>query len=404
MPPTLTIAGSQTHERTEDVDRSSASREHLPTLDGLRGLAILAVVAFHTAVVVSHDAPWAYHDTPPVYAWPMFAGSLGVDLFFVLSGFLVLRSWRSIRERYADAGVRSIVEFARRRARRILPPYWFALAILIVWRAPEWLATAHGWRNIAMFVSLNQFLDPALPHELNTVTWSLTTETHFYVLAPMLAAAWVRFGWRTTLGLVIALSIGWRLLAGGTGDSAEWILGRADQFAAGMAAAALVAEHRAGRSARLLRWLTGRRAGLVLGGGLACLALAHGALRLQPKPLPFLVALHPLAGVMMAGLLVRGLCRGPGSMGALGNPVLRWIGLVSYSLYLWHWPFLAEASARWGARGPVVAGALGAAVGVAVLSYVVLERPFTRPALGRRRSYGYRWVGNRTEATIAISP
>lgn len=366
----LTVPTAQTHECR------SPERDHLPTLDGLRGVAILAVVAFHVAVVVSHGAPWAYRDAPPVYAWPLFAGSLGVDLFFVLSGFLVLQSWRSLRERYADDGVRSIVEFARRRGRRILPPYWFALAILIVWRAPEWLETAHGWRNIGLFISLNQFLDTDLPHRLNTVTWSLTTEAHFYVLLPILAAAWARFGWRKTLGVVLLVSIFWRLRAGGTGDSAEWIMGRVDQFAAGMAGACVIAEYQAGRSTPLLRWLTRRRAGLILGTGLASLALAHGALRLVPKPLPFLIALHPLAGLAMAGLLVRVVSRG--SIGVLSNPVLRSIGLFSYSLYLWHWPLLAESSARWGAEAPVVTGALAAAAIVAVLSYAFLERPFTR--------------------------
>lgn len=376
-----TIARAQTHERTEGTDRSSPLREHLPGLDGLRGVAILAVVAFHVAVVVSHNAPWAYRDSPPVYAWPLFAGSLGVDFFFVLSGFLVLRSWRSIRERYVNDGTGSIVEFARRRGLRILPPFWFALAVLIVWRAPEWLTSAHGWRDIGLFLSANQFLDPGLPRELNTVTWSLTTETHFYLLLPILAAAGVRFGWRTTLGGLVALSIAWRMWMGGTGGPAEWIFGRADQFAAGMAAAALMSEHATRRSSPMLRWLTGRWAGLVLGGGLFCLALTHGALRLVPKPLAFLVLLHPLAGLAMAGLLVRWVSRG--SIGALGHPTLRWIGLISYSLYLWHWPILAEVAARWGPRPWVVAGALAVAAAVSVASYALLERPFARATVTR---------------------
>lgn len=359
---------AQTHER------SSSGRDHLPGLDGVRGLAILAVVAFHVAVVLTNDAPWAYRDAPPIFAWPVFAGSLGVDLFFVLSGFLVLRSWRSIRERYADDGVRSIVEFARRRGRRILPPYWVALAILVAWRAPQWIETAHGWRNIGLFVSLNQFLDTDLPRQLNVVTWTLTTETHFYIALPFLAALWIRFGWRPALAVIVAASIGWRLFAGGTGNSAEWIFGRVDQFAAGMAAAVLYAEYRAGRSSRALRWLTAPGVGTALIAGLGSLALAHGALRLQPKPLWFLALLHPLAGLAMAALLVRGLVRG--SVDVFSNPALRWLGLISYSLYLWHWPLLTETTARWGTAGPVVAASVVAAICVAIVSYRVLERPF----------------------------
>lgn len=355
---------------------------HVPALDGLRGLAILAVVAFHVAVVMSDGAPWAYRTSPPVYSWPAFAGSLGVDLFFVLSGFLVLRSWQGIRERHAGDGVRSLVEFARRRGRRILPPYWVALAVLVVWRAPEWLSTLRGWRNIGMFVSLNQFLDPGLPQQLNTVTWSLTTETHFYVLVPLLALAGLRLGWRRTLAATLALTVAWRIVHGGTGGEAEWILGRADQFVAGMAAASLVAAHAAGRTSAVGRWLTGPWAGRILWTGLGLLALAHGGLRLAPKPLGFLVLLHPIAGIAMAGLLARGLMRG--SIARLDAPVigppLRWLGVASYSLYLWHWPLLAEAVRAWGPSVPVVGAALAAGLAVSALSYRFLERPFTKPS------------------------
>lgn len=383
----------------ERVHKLAPDRSHIPALDGIRGVAILAVVAFHVAVVASHGASWSYSESPPLYSWPIFAGSLGVDAFFVLSGLLVYRSWQGLRSRNRDDGLRTIVEFARRRGRRILPPYWVALAVLLVWRTPEWLSTAHGWRNIAMFTSLNQFMDPSLPNDLNTVTWSLTTEAHFYAALPLLALAVGRLGVRKAIVLLLITTVAWRITAGGTGAEAEWIFGRIDQFAAGMGAATLVSDHQAGKTSALLDWLSGRSARWTLGAGLAALALTHGALRLRPKPLVFLAVLHPLAGLMIAGLLVSILCGN--SVRVLQSRVLRWLGLISYSLYLWHWPLLAEGTARWGAAPPVLAGAVALGLAIAVLSYALLERPFQRvPA----RQEPQRGLGNRTEATIANPP
>lgn len=363
-------------------DRSTAarvaSRNELPMLDGVRGLAMVGVVAFHVAVIWTDNAPWAYREAAPVGLWPAFTGSLGVDVFFVLSGFLVFQSWQSIRRRHTDESVRSVIEFARRRARRIYPPYLVVLAVLIPIRTPGWLDSADGWANIGLFVSLNHFLVPRLPHALNTPLWTLTTETHFYVALPFMAFVGFRYGWRKMLVALLLTTIVWRVYAGGTGGSAEWILGRADQFAAGMVASTLFADHRAGRPSALLRWLTGRWAGWVLGLAFTCLAVAHGGLRLLPKPLAFLVLLHPVAALLIAGLVVRGVCNG--GLRVFRHPLLRWAGAISYSLYLWHFPVLTEAVKRTGRGAGTLVGALAVALAFGVVSYLLLERPF----IGRR--------------------
>jgi peptidoglycan/LPS O-acetylase OafA/YrhL len=259
-----------------------------------------------------------------------------------------------------------------------------------------------------MFASLNQFLDPHLPEQLNTVTWSLTTEAHFYLALPLFAIVGARYGWGRLLTLLLVATVGWRLVAGGTGDQAEWILGRADQFVAGMVAFTLVERHRSGTLTRLGRWLTGRRAGWILGSTLAAVALTHGVLRLVPKPLLFLSLLHAVTGVAVAGLVVRGLCTD--GMRLFRSPVvgrvLAGLGLISYSLYLWHWPILAEAARRWGASAAVLSLAAVASLAVAVLSYAILERPFlgkgTSPA--KPAPSDQRRDGTTTEATIAKSP
>jgi peptidoglycan/LPS O-acetylase OafA/YrhL len=376
-----------------------ASCDHVRGLDGLRGLAIFAVVAFHAAVVVTEHADWAYHRRPPFYLWPLFAGSLGVDVFFVLSGFLVYRSWRTIKLRHRGNPFRAFAEFGRRRVRRLVPPYWFCLLILIPWRAPQWFGAARGPRNVLMFVSLNQFLDPGLPRRINAVTWSLTTEMHFYVLLPVLALLLVRLRWGRFVIAMLATAVVWRATAGGTGGAAEWIFGRVDQFGVGMAAAMLIADESASRRSSVVRLLHARATPWVLGLVLGVVGLTHGAMRLAPKPDLFLLVLHPLAGIAIAGCVVRAMTRG--SMSALGHRPLTWLGTISYSLYLWHWPLLTETVGRWGPTSYALTGALAASVAIATLSYMLFERPLLRPraATGTNRDEKLSIGGLQTQTT-----
>jgi peptidoglycan/LPS O-acetylase OafA/YrhL len=348
--------------------------QRLQALDGVRGVAIVAVVAFHTAVMATRGAGWAGQTNPPAGLMPVFAGKLGVDVFFVLSGFLVLRSWQDLRGRLGHRD--AVSEFARRRARRILPAYWFSLLLLVPLRAPEWLTSFSGFENIVVFASLQQFLDVQLPHRLNVVTWSLTTEVHFYVLLPALAYLFVRFGWRKVLPLLVAGAVVWRVLNGGTGGEAEWIFGRVDGFAAGMVAATLYDDHRAGRHQALVAALRSRWAGMVLAVAFLAVAAPLGVMQLLPKPLAYQASLHAIVGLLIAAWLVRGACEGFPKV--FSNRALRGLGDVSYSLYLWHWPILMEASARYGNSAQVLAGALGVTAVLTAITYAAFERPFMK--------------------------
>jgi peptidoglycan/LPS O-acetylase OafA/YrhL len=370
MPPPTTAGSTGT---SPTVAAPTGSRGRVAALDGLRGLAIVAVVLFHVAVMATRDAPWIGNASPPVVLWPLFAGKLGVDVFFVLSGFLCMQSWHQLRSRHAAS--RSIREFTKRRARRIIPPYWFSLLLLVPLRAPEWLTTWNGWWNILTFASVQQFMDPQLPHHVNVVTWSLTTEVHFYVLLPLLAVVLRRLGWAKLVIGMIGLSVLWRFANGGTGTEAEWIVGRIDQFVAGMAAASLVTG--APRSA-LVRTLLHRRTGWILAAAATAVAVPLGATQLLRKPLAFEATFHAAFGLVAAAWLVRLVLSGRPSR--LELPWLGTIGAVSYSLYLWHWPLMMEASIRWGPSAVVLTGALAASVVMTWISYVLLERPFTRPS------------------------
>lgn len=371
--------GTERQMRASPVRTATSSTgTHVASLEGLRGVAIAAVVMFHTAVMATRGASWAGVSSPPLELWPVFAGKLGVDVFFVLSGFLVFRSWQQLRRRYDGSSPAALLEFGRRRARRILPPYWFSLAVFIPLRSPEWLLSWHGWSNVLMFASGQQFLEPELPHRINAVTWSLTTEIHFYLLLPFLALVFVRTGWARLLVALIACSIVWRVATGGTGGQSEWILGRADQFAAGMAASAVVAEHARGQTSAILRLVRARFAGWVMVIVLLAIAIPLAATQLLPQPMAFQSTFHVFAGLLIAGFIVRLLTTDRRSV--LSNRVLCGLGACSYSLYLWHWTLMMEATRHWGNGAHVIGAALAVSAVMTAVSYRFFEKPFTRSA------------------------
>lgn len=360
-------------------------------LDAARGLAVMAVVAYHCfSLAVREPRP----DGDVGLGWSVLgAGRLGVDLFFVLSGYLLAGSWQTSR-RHGGRRLRAgLADYWRRRLLRILPAYWLSLAVLVPLVAPELLHSAGGPARLALLATLQQHLVEGLPGQVNLAYWSLTTEVHFYLLVPALAAALSRMGARALLPVTLAASLGWRVLAPG-GLPESWIVGRLDQFVAGMAAAGVVAAvDRVGVSeaGRLVRLLTARWTGWILGGALAGLGLYHGARFSQVAPLPGDDLVHPGAGLLIAGLMIRALCppvrRLPRALGG----ALAGVGTISFGLYLWHYPILeyglgAAGLPRPGAPGLAVVAALmvgvagAAAAGVA--SYRLVEAPFLR----RRRA------------------
>src|SRR4051794_8629228 len=109
----------------------------LAALDGVRGMAVLVVVVWHLYRVLASSAGFDSVHVAAIW-WPLGATRLGVDVFFVLSGFFVVRSWRATRERTGSFSG-SVRDFLRRRAARILPAYWVSLVVLVPLVAPELL-------------------------------------------------------------------------------------------------------------------------------------------------------------------------------------------------------------------------------------------------------------------------
>jgi peptidoglycan/LPS O-acetylase OafA/YrhL len=316
-------------------------RPRLPFIDGLRGLALLMVLLYHASMVTV-----AVPIRTPLGAWsipltaPFRYGYLGVDLFFVLSGFcltlpLIGNGTDSMR---LDVG-----RFWRRRAWRILPPYYAALALFALRPALErafqtFLGWPHGTvrgyaaGSIVSHALLIHDLFPAWSLDINAVFWTLAVEWQFYLIFPLLVWSFRRWGPPTTLIVVIAATLLYRtwIFAHGYLFFASVLPGRLLEFVLGMLAATLFAQRQ-----YHLPWSRGR--GYVAAvAALGCLTYAVHARWTFASPPADLVA-----GLTFFCLLMYAAGRSAGGGVWLATRPLVALGRISYSVYLVHLPVVA---------------------------------------------------------------
>lgn len=339
-----------------------------PDIDGLRALAVTSVVVFH-----------AVH-------WLLPGGYVGVDVFFVISGFLI----GGIIDREVGNGSFRFAHFYARRARRILPAL-FALVIatciagLLILSARELremsveAATALVGVSNFKFWLRNDYFAAAAPLVPLLMTWSLGVEEQFYLLFPGLLLLLRRRSARVRLVAIALLSAVSLLLSVRLTATAPWaafylLPTRAWEMGAG----ALLA---IGLAARLpdAPNLT-RRVQDGLGMlGLVLIGIALVAFDEAKTPFPGIAALLPVVGTL-ALLAARDGWVNRHLLSA--RPVVA-IGLVSYSWYLWHWPMMAFAhnasDTAPSDRVMVVIAVLS--LGMAYLSWRFVERPFRYAAV-----------------------
>jgi peptidoglycan/LPS O-acetylase OafA/YrhL len=348
-------------------------------LDGLRAVAVLLVVVYHL-----FPGGW------------LPGGFVGVDVFFVISGFLI--TTLLLRERAAAGRIRLGV-FWRRRARRLLPALLALLAIcstfawliggdVLARLGPQLLGAvtfSYNWVSIA---SGSGYFDASSP-ELFRNLWSLAVEEQFYVLWPLLLPLVLllpRTRWRVALAVGVgALSAVWMgvvVLAGG--DLTRAYFGT-DTHAFGLLAGVALAFCGHGMRGRAPAW-SGRRP-VRVGVGLAGAAALVGLVGVATIPETPTLASFPgaiLAAVALSAVvIVAGAWPGTGIGRMLDVAPLRWIGDRSYGVYLWHWPLLVLlVAATGGSTGDVPVGlgllVLALTFAIAELSARLLETPVRR--------------------------
>ena len=312
------------------ADRSS--RRHLPLLDGVRGCAILLVIATHLA-----SGTTAASGFDEVVLRTLRAGWIGVDLFFVLSGFLITGILLDSRRdpRYYRV-------FFARRALRILPLYWLYLLILVAaaWWLPAdpqrtTLLTSLPWHAAYLTNVIVAIRGWDVSGFQTGHLWSLSVEEQFYLVWPtlVLVAGARRLRDATVRAMLWLPALRAVAVAAGVLTLTTHLLTplRADSFGAGALLAILIRDD---ERERLLPRL--RLAGTVAIGVLIAIALHDRGLRYS-SPL-VRTSGYTLLALGFASLLERVLAAAPRSALArtLGSGTLRSIGRYSYSIYLFH--------------------------------------------------------------------
>jgi peptidoglycan/LPS O-acetylase OafA/YrhL len=358
------------------VDRRGGSFTYRPALDGIRALAVAAVVLFHAGV-------------PGIGG-----GFLGVDAFFVLSGFLITSLLLS---EHRSRGRIDLRRFWIRRARRLLPALLTVLLATVIaghflldgdalgllrTDAYATLGYVANWRMI--FRGTGYVAATAAPSPLQH-TWSLGIEEQFYLVWPLLVAALLALRRRGRTVLIVLCGAGAvvsQLLCAHffrPEDISRAYYGTDTRAQALLIGAALAAS--------LIGVSTTGRAWVSLAGilGLAALIWLWHAASDQASWLYH----GGLTGAALAtALLILAVIRRPGSLPArfLGLAPLVWLGRISYGVYLWHWPLFTFVTAdntglsRW----PLLAARLTGTLAVAVAGYYLIEQPIRHGGLSRR--------------------
>ena len=347
-----------------------ATRAYRPDIDGLRALAVIAVILNH---LNDRLLPGGY---------------LGVDIFFVISGFVITTS---LRHRPAERLPQFLADFFARRCRRLVP----ALAVcVLISGLTAWfidpkpaaslntgLTALAGLSNFYLLRISQDYFAPAAVLNLFTQTWSLGVEEQFYLLFPLLvwicglsrASQGSKNLFRACLGLSILSVVALLLLPGKDGGAAYFLVfGRLWELGCGcMAALAGPLKRRA------WAWV-----------GLATIVLTLAA-PIPPSVLVSLCVVPPTVLLILSG----------GAPALLARRPVVAVGRMSYSLYLWHWPVVSASVLVFGDDRWHSLKLMAAILPLAAASYWLVERP----ARTKLASLPRRWSALSALAAVSIA-
>jgi peptidoglycan/LPS O-acetylase OafA/YrhL len=353
----------------------------IPLLDGVRAFACLIVIWFHIYRIPRDLSVWPTRPlVNPLLNSFLFFGQYGVTLFFVLSGFLLFlpfakallfeQPWPSIRRFYV------------RRVFRILPAYYLSLILIVLLFQRQYLEPQH-WQELGLFFTFLMDSSRATFKQLNAPFWTLAIEWQFYMLLPLLVLGMrqiVRrvkqdYRWPVTIACILAV-IAWGLFSRYVGvyffeqhPTETFLVPRPvlnvflfftygvsgkyyEDFGVGMLLSLcfVYAQHPSG--SLTLRTLLRKLSPWLWGAGLCCLLfMVLWEYNLSyPNTWPLLDTLLHLQPLILANQLCVSLAFGLCILALLFGsvrlrhpfelPHVRWIGTISYSLYMWHLPFL----------------------------------------------------------------
>lgn len=354
------------------MNGSTKANHYIPGLDGLRTLAVFAVIAYHL------DLSWAP------------GGLLGVNLFFVLSGYLITNI---LQVQWEHSGTLNLKNFWLRRAKRLLPALFVMLAGVMLWTvlfAPERLAALKSEIMAAVFYVSNWYL---IFHEVSYFEsfgppspfghlWSLAIEEQFYLFWPLLLGLGFRLlrqrkwiiGGTVAIALVSALAMALIYIPGH--DPSRVYYGTDTRAFALLLGAALAMVWPSGR---LSAELTGARRLALDGAGIFGLLVVLWMIFRTNQYQPFLYQSGLLIFSVAAAVLVAVLAHPASRLsGLFGWGPLCLLGKWSYGIYLWHYPIIVLSSPLVNTGEPDALRSLcqiSISVLLAALSYYLIEEP-----------------------------
>lgn len=355
---------------------NSSKLSYRAEIDGLRAVAVVSVILYHAQMVL-FGRDW------------FEGGFIGVDVFFVISGYLITRI---IISELQLEGSFSFLNFYERRARRILP---MLLVVILVSMPHAWqkllpsdfveyadsiLASLSFGSNFFFYFRTTEYGADSSLLKPFLHTWSLGVEEQFYLVFPILAIAAFKFFHKHFLTIIFGLSLlslqFSELMEARNSDLNFYLpFSRFWELAVGSMLAYRELYHKPP------------------GGGLASKLLpifgvylvAYGILFFDHKtPHPGFHTLIPIIGVA----LIIGFASKDELVGrVLGSRLFVWLGLISYSAYLWHFPIFAFSRMEKEPQNHDKIGLIGLTFLLSILSYFVVERPFRRNAIIRQKSF-----------------